>query len=94
MYTRPLFPKVKTIYSERLASTDGSSPSVVNFSGYQPFTVECTTGIVYISSLSTAPGTTDCWMLEEGDTIDLIAQYLALVSTSTTASYQMLVYES
>jgi hypothetical protein len=56
-------------------------------------TLSCLVGDIHISTLTTAP-TTAMYKLTGGDSVDLaMSDYLSLMSTSTTASFQAIVWE-
>lgn len=56
-------------------------------------TLSCLVGDIHISTLTTAP-TTAMYKLIDGDSIDLLmGDYLSLVSTSTAATFQAVVWE-
>lgn len=98
MYSRPVFPKIKSIYGEAAVSTAVGSITIFTdtTNGVNaPCRVQCTTGVMYLSTLSTAPLQANMWRLEEGESLDLYArEYISLMSTTLTASRQILVYEA
>jgi hypothetical protein len=93
MYVRNLFKEVKTIVTETLASTTVSTASVLNTTGNVSATVVCTTGNVWINPLITAT-TANSIKLIEGQALDLIIPgSLSLISDSTEAFYQAILWK-
>lgn len=95
VFTRFRTPKI--IIPQTFCSTSAASVSFVSSTTYGenfPITFQCLFGDIHISTLSTAPSTTVGFKMTAGDVIDLNVQsYLSLMSTSTTASYQAIVWE-
>lgn len=87
----------KTIIPQTVASTTASSVSFITGATYGenfPITLHCLTGDLHISTLSTAPSTSVGFKLTSGDVLDLnVPSYLALMSTSTGAIYQAIVWD-
>ena len=87
----------KTIIPQTVASTTAASVSFITGATYGqnfPITYQCLSGDIHVSTLSTAPSTAVGFKLTSGDVLDLnVESYLAMVSTSTSASYQAIVWE-
>lgn len=96
-YTREIPKEVKNIVTERVASTTAGTPTILSSTSYGEnfyVTIQCTTGNIYYSPLSTAPATTDAWKLEEGEKEILkIPSYLSLLGGSTTAAFQAIIWK-
>lgn len=87
------FREVKTIVTEALASTTASTASVLNTTGKTAATVICTTGNIWINPLATAT-TANSIKLIEGQALDLIIpDSLSLISDSTEAFYQAILWK-
>ena len=96
MFNKEIFQKVKAIYAEAAVSTAAGVATVIS-TGIAGCNVllQCTTGIIYVSPLSTAPAAANAWTMVEGDELQInVPEFLAYMSTSTAAQRQMLVYES
>lgn len=87
----------KTIIPQTVASTTAAAVSFITSTTYGenfPITLQCLTGDIHVSTLSTAPSTSVGFKMSGGDVLDLnVESYLALVSTSTSAAYQAIVWE-
>lgn len=86
----------KTIIPQTFCSTSAASVSFISgaYGENFPITFQCLSGDIHISTLSTAPSTTVGFKMTSGDVIDLnVPSYLSLMSTSTTASYQAIVWD-
>lgn len=104
-YFRPLFKKIKdeivpTVCSTSAAvvrvitndTTLSSNASTQVYPNCQ-MTLSCLVGDIHISTLTTAP-TTASFKMISGDTLDLtVPRYLSMVSTSTGAIFQAIVWE-
>ena len=80
---------VKVLTNSTIYSTAPSSDWMPN----TPVTLQCVAGDLHISTLTTAPSTSS-FKLTAGQAIDFTMEnYLALMSTSTTASYQAILWK-
>ena len=96
MFNRPIFKQMQSIVAEAAASPTSNVATLTTNVGGLSCRVQCTTGIVYVSTLSTAPTSTNAWRLEETEYLDLLIPAngaLATVSTSTTALRQIVVFD-
>lgn len=96
MYVRELFKKIKSIYAEAPVTTlAGGGAEVIDLGGGFPVRVQAVTGPIYISTLSTTPLTSTGWRLNSSGYLDLYAHngYVALYSTSTGGTRQVLVFQ-
>ena len=100
VYNRPVFPRIKSVIPEFPVSTAASTGNakVYNSSdlggpGY--IKLQCTTGVIYICTTSTAPTAVTGWRLEDGhDPFDMrFTDYVALYSTSTGMLAQIAIIE-
>lgn len=91
----PVFPKIKAIYAEATVSTAANVVTVLSTSISGNVRLQCTTGVMYVSTLTTAPSPTNAWALSANDDpIDIeITDFLAYMSTSTAPMRQMMVFE-
>jgi hypothetical protein len=102
---KPDFKKPKAFIGQTFCSTTAGSVLVLsNSTAYSTapstavypnasITLSCLVGDIHISTLTTAP-TTDMYKMTGGDSIDLaMSDYLSLMSTSTSASFQAIVWE-
>jgi hypothetical protein len=95
------FRKPKTIVSPTAASTTVAAGignvSFLSSTAYGtnfPISLYCLTGDIHISTLTTAPTTSLGYKLSTGMSLNLEVQdYLAMVSTSTAATYQAIIWE-
>jgi hypothetical protein len=96
MFTKTVFRPIKAIIPENVASTSAGAVDTVSSTDYGlnfDITLNCSTGVVYINSL-TAATTTNGFRLEEGEAIDLrVSSSLSIIGNSTTAAYQAIVWE-
>lgn len=96
VYVRNMFKKVKSIIPEALASTTAntaSSLSSTTYGGNFDLLIQCTTGSLYINP-STVATSANGWLMSEGDELELkVPTTLSLVSATTTAKYQGIVWE-
>ena len=92
----PMFRKTKAEVGPTACSTSAAVVSFISSTTYGqnfPVTIECLVGDIHYSALSTAPTTTFPKMVA-GDVKDLLVlNALALVSTSTGATYQATIWE-
>lgn len=96
MFSKEIFQKVKAIYADAAVSTAASVATVIS-TGIAGCNVllQCTTGILYVSPLSTAPTAANAWVMAEGDELQInVPEFLAYMSTSTAAQRQMLVFNT
>lgn len=95
MYTREIFKKVKAIIPLTFSSTTASTASSISSATYGnnfQITFHALAGNTWISPIATA--TTNSFKLTAGQAIDLtVDTTLSIVSDSTTASYQAIVWE-
>jgi hypothetical protein len=102
IFNREIFKKAKTFISEVAVSTTASVANSalvsINSTVYtigQNFacTIQCTTGAIWFNSITTAT-TANSFKLLEGDSIDLqVDSALSLISDSTTAKIQGIIWE-
>ena len=93
MHVYNKFREIKTIVPETLASSTASSASVLATTGYTAATVICTTGNIWINPTVTAT-TANGLKLIEGQGVDLIIpNTLSLISDSTEAFYQAILWK-
>jgi hypothetical protein len=97
MYIRDIPPLLKTIIPEFAPSTNTGAAGTrvfgeVELGGTGYARVQCTTGTIYISTLTTAPTTTNGWKLDDNDQpLNLCyTENIALYSTSTGSMAQIL----
>jgi len=88
MFTKPLFPKFKSIVSEFPVSTAASTGNakIVTTVARLPVMIQCTTGTIYVTTLTTAPTSINAWRVDDNDEplkLFVDQDYLALYSTST-----------
>jgi Na+-translocating ferredoxin:NAD+ oxidoreductase RNF subunit RnfB len=96
MFTKEIYQKVKAIYADAAVSTAAGVATVIS-SGIAGCNVllQCTTGVLYASPLSTAPTAANAWTMAEGDELRInVPEYLAYMSTSTAAQRQMIVFNT
>jgi hypothetical protein len=56
--------------------------------------IEAITGNMYISTLTTAPTSTNTFKLMEGDCLDLkVEEYISMLGDSTTAAVQAIIWD-
>jgi hypothetical protein len=104
-FVKPMFKKPFNMIGPTFCSTTAGAVKILtNSTAYStaPSTTvfpncamsfTCISGDIHIATLTTAP-TAASYKLFSGDSIDLIVpNYLALVSTSTTASFQAVIWE-
>ena len=95
MFNKEIFQKVKSIYAEAAVSTAAGVATVIStgIAGCN-LLLQCTTGILYASPLSTAPTAANAWTMAEGDELKInVPELLSYISTSTAAQRQLLVFE-
>lgn len=102
IFNKEVFKKVKTIVSEVAVSTTASvansalvsiNSTVYTIGKNFACTIQCTTGTVWFNSIVTAT-TANSFKLLEGDSIDLqVDSALSLISDSTTAKVQAIIWE-
>lgn len=69
MYFREVKPKIAKLYGNQAVNTS-TSPRVFTTLGCQHVLVTATTQSVYVSTLSTAPASTDCFQVVQGGTFE------------------------
>lgn len=95
MYVRNIPMKVKSIYSEALASTTAGTPTTLTING-APVTVFSTTGLLYVNSLGAASATTGLAVWDTAGHNELtlyVPGDISILGNSTTAKYQAVVWE-
>lgn len=93
MHTYNRFRKIRTIVPETFASTTSSVASTLNTTGDATVSLMCSTGAIWINPLATAT-TANGFKLNEYDIIDLVVpNSLSIISDSTTAKYQAVIWE-
>lgn len=101
MYFREALKAVRKIWPQQIVNATASTPTVIATDGAEAVRVLCTTGGFQLSTLSTAPASTDGWMLNEGEFLDVRTGdgasppnfYVALVAATTTAAFQMVAWK-
>ena len=95
MYNRNLLRKAKTIIGLTFSSTTASTVSTISSTTYGrnfEITFQALAGNTWINATTTA--TTNAFKLSAGQAIDLrVDDELSIVSDSTTASYQAIIWE-
>jgi hypothetical protein len=95
-FVRPILKSMKAVVPTTVASTSAGAVKHLPTATYgENFaaTIMCTTGIIYISTLTTAPTSTNGYEVKERETIDLnVPSNLAIIGNSTTAAYQAIVW--
>ncbi len=102
MYFREIAKAARKIWPQNIVSSTANSPQVIATAGSEALRVQCTTGAFQVSTLTTAPTSTDGWALNEGEYMDLRsdvvagatpASFVAMVAATTTATYQMVAWK-
>jgi len=92
MYVRQIFKKPKTIIPEFLVSPTASvADSTTIVPNGSPCTLHCSTGTVWFNTLTTAT-TSNGYRLPEGTVVDLVANTVSVISDSTTAKLQAIIW--
>ena len=98
MYNHDRPTNIKSIYSElpvtTAAATTGAA-KVIDTSGVYHCRVRALSADIYVNPLSTAPLTSDAIKIPTSSYFDLISQngYIALYSTSTGGTYELILYK-
>ena len=96
-YVRQMFKTPKAIVSPTLCGAVSGTVTYLTSTAYGEnfsLTLNCIVGDIHISTLTTAPTTALGYKLSSGQSIELnVPSYLSLMSTSTTAQYQGIVWE-
>lgn len=94
LFVREVFKKIAAIYPEAAvtsAASTGEAQIISNL--HAPVRLAAVTGPVYFCTDSTTPTTTNTYRLDSGDFLEFYTQgYLALYSTSTAATRQIIVF--
>ena len=95
MFIRTEFKKIKSIVTEKVCSTTASaadSTSIVP--NYNPVSVHCSSGVVWLATDVVAT-TVNGFKLYEGMILDIgNTGYVSVVSDSTTAKIQAIIWEN
>ena len=95
MYVRNLFRKAKTIIGLTFSSTTASAVSAISSTTYGrnfEVTFQAMAGNTWVNPTTTA--TTNAFKLVPGDEVDfMVVDELSIVSDSTTASYQAIIWD-
>jgi len=98
LYTINRPSKIKSIYAELPVTTAAGTTGaalVIDTSGVYPCRIRALTNPIYVSPLSTAPLTSNAIKIPSSDYFDLISEngYIALYSTSTGGTYELILYK-
>lgn len=98
MYNKIIPSKIKSIYAELPVTTAAATTGaalVIDTSGVYHCRVSAPTGPIYVTPLSTAPLTSNAIKIASSGFLDLVSQngYIALYSTSTGGTREMVVYK-
>jgi hypothetical protein len=96
MHVRDMYKPVKSIITERVASTTIGTPSIVSSTDYGAnfsLTVHCSTGVIWVNPLASAT-TTNSFKMQEDQSLELkVEDKLYVLGDSTTAAYQGIVWK-
>jgi hypothetical protein len=86
--------KIKYIIPNTISSTGITVLSSTTYGGFFDLTISCSTGNIYINTLTTSPTSTNSFLLAEGDVLNLqVSNYLSLFGDSTTSVYKGIVWD-
>ena len=96
MLSKETFKVIKSIKPVTILSTAVTIWTSTTFTQgqYWDMTIEAISGDMYISTLSTAPTSTNTFKLVEGDCLDIkVEEYISMLGDSTTASVQAIIWD-
>ena len=99
MYAKIYPARIKSIYAETPVTTAAGTTGaalVIDTSSIYHCRVSAPVGPIYVTPLSTAPTTTNALKIASSGYFELMSQnkYIALYSTSTSATYEMVLFQA